>query len=249
VSGPRPLGSRPRRLNGVPRPILVHGSGGDHRVWALQTSRLGGSVAIDLPGHPDGDPLTRLDDLAEALATAAATIDGPRALVGHSLGGAVALELARTRPELVDGLVVLASGARLPVPDAVMERAAADPPAERERLMAGFVADPAAAGARGVRAALEACRPATLAADYAACRTVDLRESLTAIGVPVLVIAGADDPLVPPWLSEELARALPMARMVVIAGARHVPMADAAGTVNLLLAAYLARLELTLADR
>lgn len=145
--------------------------------------------------------------------------------------------------------MVIAGGARLPVPDDVMARAAADPGAERERLLAGFVGDPDAAVARGVRAALEECDPATLLADYAACRTVDLRDGLAAVRVPVLVIAGGADTLVPPWLSEELARGLPMARMVVIPGARHVPMADAAGTINLLLAAYLARLELTLERR
>jgi pimeloyl-ACP methyl ester carboxylesterase len=238
-------GARGRAI-AAPRPILIHGSGGDHRVWATQTGHLGGAVAIDLPGHPSGDPVARLDELGVALAAAVASIDAPRALVGHSLGGAVALELARTRPELVDGLVVIAGGARLPVPDAVMERVTTDPDGERERLMAGFVADPGAAAARGVLAALEDCSPATLAADYAACRTVDLRAALDGIRVPVLVIAGGDDRLVPTWLSEELARGLPMARMVVVAGARHVPMADAAGTVNLLLAAYLARLELTL---
>jgi pimeloyl-ACP methyl ester carboxylesterase len=181
------------------------------------------------------------------MAGAVAAIDGPRALVGHSLGGAVALELARTRPDLVQGLVVIAGGARLPVPDRVMERAAADPDAERARLLDGLVADPGAAAARGLRAALQACGPAALAADYAACRDFDLRGSLAEIRVPVLVIAGAEDRLVPPWLGEELARGLPMARMVVVAGARHAPMADAPATVNLLLAAYLARLELTLA--
>lgn len=203
-------------------------------------------MAIDLPGHPESTPLSRLDELAEALASAVASIEGPRALVGHSLGGAVALELARTRPELVDGLVLVSSAARLPVPDSAMARVTGDPEAERERLMEGFLADPAGRAAGPVRAALEACEPATLAADYAACRSVDLRGRLGGVRTPALVIAGGDDPLTPPWLSEELARELPMARMVVVSGVRHMPMVEADGTVNLLLAAYLARLELTL---
>ena len=73
-------------------------------------------MAVDLPGHPHGAALDRLEDLAGALAPAVESLEGPRALVGHSLGGAVALELARSRPALVDGLVLIASGARLPVP-------------------------------------------------------------------------------------------------------------------------------------
>lgn len=230
----------------APRPILVHGSGGDHRVWAAQSSTLAGAVAVDLPGHPDGDPLTDLADLAAELARAVATVPGPRTLIGHSLGGAVVLEVARTHPELVDGLVVIASGARLSVPDAVMDRARDDFAAERERLIAASFADTGGTMAGLARAALDGAGPATLAADYAACRSVDLRGGLAGVRVPVLVIAGADDPLTPVHHGEALARELPMSRMVVIPGARHMPMAEFDVTVNLLLGAWLARVELTL---
>ncbi len=113
--------------------------------------------------------------------------------------------------------------------------------------MEGFLADPDRPIAREVRAALEACDDATLAADYAACAAADLRGRLGGLRAPVLVIAAGDDRLTPPWLSEELARELPMAQTVLVPGARHLAMADADGTVNLLAAAFLARLELTLA--
>lgn len=232
----------------APRPILIHGSGGDHRVWALQSARLTGSVALDLPGHPRGEPATDLAALGAAVAGAVERVAGPRVLVGHSLGGAAALEVARSWPDLVDGLVIVASGARLAVPDSAIARVRDDFAAERERLVAGLVVDPAGPVAGAARAALDACGPGTLAADYAACRTVDLRGRLGGVRVPALVIAGADDPFTPPWLSEELARELPSARMVVIPGVRHLPMADAGMTVAQLVAAYLARLELTLMD-
>jgi pimeloyl-ACP methyl ester carboxylesterase len=113
--------------------------------------------------------------------------------------------------------------------------------------MEGFVADPARPSPRGVPAALGACRDEALAADYAACAAADLRGRLGAVRAPALVIAGGEDALTPPWLSEELARELPMAQLILVPGARHMPMADADGTINLLAAAFLARLELTLA--
>lgn len=204
-------------------------------------------MAVDLPGHPHGAALDRIEALAGALAPAVESLDGPRALVGHSLGGAVALELARTRPELVDGLVLIASGARLPVPEAVLDSVHSDPAAERRRLMEAFVADPDLPISGEVGAALAECDDAVLAADYAACAAADLRGRLAAVRAPALVIAGGDDRLTPPWLSEELARELPMAQLVLVQGARHMAMADADGTVNLLAAAFLARLELTLA--
>jgi pimeloyl-ACP methyl ester carboxylesterase len=204
-------------------------------------------VAVDLPGHPGGAALDRVEAIAAALAPAVESIDGPRVLVGHSLGGGVALELARAHAQLVDGLVLIATGARLPVPDEAMERVRADPAGERRRLMDGFVADADRRAAREVREALEGCDDATLAADYAACRALDLRGRLGGLHAPALVVAGGEDRLTPAWLAEELARELSMAQMVVVPGARHMPMLDADGTVNLLIAAFLARLELTLA--
>lgn len=217
-------------------------------MWSLQTSRLAGSVALDLPGHGEGDPADDIDALAAAVGTALEEVPGPRAVVGHSLGGAVALELAIVRPELVDGLVVISSAGRLGVPDATVARAAEDFAAERERLIAGSFADPTAPMARRARQAIDAGGERALLADYAACRSVALLGRLDAVRVPVLLIVGDDDPFAPMRFSEELARELPLSQMVVIPGARHMPMAEFDGTVTALIAAYLARLELTLGD-
>jgi pimeloyl-ACP methyl ester carboxylesterase len=169
-------------------------------------------------------------------------------VIGHSLGGAVALELARRHPELVDGLVLLATGARLPVPDRVMAGLRADFAAECERVVAAsFVGGPSRAAER-LREAMHAAGPATLEADYRACAAFDARGALGDVRAPALVIAAGEDRLTPPWLSEELARELPLAQMALVPGAGHAVMAEGAGAVNLLIAAYLARLELTLDD-
>lgn len=234
-----------RRVS-VPRPIFIHGSGGDHRVWSLQTAHLAGAVALDLPGHAGGEPVSDITTLARAVGAALEEVEGPRALIGHSLGGAVALELAITRPELVDGLVAISSGGRLTVPEATVARVGEDFATERERLIAGFFADPTTPMARRARQALDAGGARTLVADYEACRSVALHGRLEAVRVPVLLIVGDDDPFTPLRFSEELARELPLSQMVVVPGARHMPMAEFDGTVTALVAAYLARLELTL---
>ena len=175
-----------------------------------------------------------------------AQVERPRALVGHSLGGAVALELARRHGELVDGLVLLATGARLPVPDRVMAGLREDFAAECERVVAAsFVGGPSRAAER-CREAMHAAGPATLEADYRACAGFDARGALGDVRAPALVVAAGEDRLTPPWLSEELTRELPLAQMALVPGAGHAVMAEGAGAVNLLIAAYLARLELTL---
>ena len=205
-------------------------------------------MALDLPGHGEGEPATHIDALAAAVGAALKEVPGPRALVGHSLGGAVALELAIVRPELVDGLVIISSAGRLGIPDATVTRAAEDFATERERLVAGSFADPTAPMARRARQALDAGGSRVLLADYAACRSVALLGRLDAVRVPVLLIVGDDDPFTPLRMTEELARELPLSQMVVIPGARHMPMAEFDGTVTTLVAAYLARLELTLQE-
>src|SRR5262249_46343397 len=86
----------------------------------------------------------------------------------------------------------------------------------------------------------------TVASDYEACDAFDATARLAEIRQPVLVISGERDGVAPPALGEALARGLPAASMVVVAGAGSLLMLDEAATVNLLLAAYLTRLELTL---
>lgn len=91
--------------------VLVHGFGGAASNWTLVAPHLvglGRVVIPDLPGHGGSTafpaPPETVDPFAERVAS---LLDGKRAVVvGHSLGGAVALRLAVRRPELVRGLVV-----------------------------------------------------------------------------------------------------------------------------------------------
>lgn len=240
-----PMGTPDAGTPGPPAaaPVFIHGSGGDHRVWGHQTACFAGGAYVDLPGHPAGTAVGDGPELAEAMAGALGDSERPVVLVGHSLGGALALEVALAQPELVEGVVVVASGARLPVPDRAFAGLEADFDGECARLLAGFLADPGAATVPVAEALVE-CGPETLAADYAACRSIDLRGRLDDLAVPVLVVAGSDDPLAPPWLARELAEELPLPTMVVVEGVRHMPMVEAPATVNLLIGAYLARLGL-----
>lgn len=227
----------------IPAPVFVHGSGGDRRVWSAQSTRFDRAATIDLPGHPVGAPFDDAAALADLLGDALERAGGRWVPIGHSLGGALALMVARRRPELVDGVVVIASGARLPVPDRVFAHLASDPRAERRRLLDGFLTPDSAARA-WIRATLDDCPDASLLADYRACRSVDLRPDLAAIDHPVLVICTRDDPFIPPRYARELVDGLPRAELALIAGARHMPMVDAPRQVNRLIGAFLARIEL-----
>jgi pimeloyl-ACP methyl ester carboxylesterase len=89
----------------------VHGLGGSALDWTLLGGRLADQrrgVAIDLPGFGGSAPLLRysLPGLARHVASWLATV-GPAHLVGNSLGGAVAVRVAASRPDLVRSLTLI----------------------------------------------------------------------------------------------------------------------------------------------
>jgi pimeloyl-ACP methyl ester carboxylesterase len=97
--------------------VLVHGLGGSSANWAELAPALARSrhvLALDLPGHGGSAPLPAAPTLAPFAGAVAAVLAqervAPAPVVGHSLGGAVALRLALRHPEDVSGVVVV-SGA------------------------------------------------------------------------------------------------------------------------------------------
>jgi pimeloyl-ACP methyl ester carboxylesterase len=172
----------------------------------------------------------------------------PMVLVGHSLGGAVALEIALSRPDLVSGLVLASTGARLPVPDDAIARIDEDFGAECARMVEqSWLHHEPELIRRGTNSVIS-MGPEALMNDYLSARDHDVRGRLGALDIPALVLSGESDRLVPPWLSEELADELPLASLVVIAECAHVPQLERADAVDLLIAAFLARLELSLPE-
>jgi pimeloyl-ACP methyl ester carboxylesterase len=104
-----------------PTIVLVHGLGGAGTMWMPTARRLIGThhvVMVDLPGHAQAPMLEpfSLDDVAEALDGVMAKQPGGAVLVGHGLGGLVAMAELRRHPDHVRGLVLLDAAARSPIP-------------------------------------------------------------------------------------------------------------------------------------
>jgi pimeloyl-ACP methyl ester carboxylesterase len=168
----------------APRPILLHGVVGGPSAWAAQDGRFPGAAAIAMPGRAVGQPMEHLEDAISFVSELLERVPGPRALVGHDLGAAVALEVALRRPRLVDGVVAVACGPTLPFPDVVLTHLADDPDAQVARLLRTGLTDTGSDLARAIRAVMDAGGPDALTADIGLARQVDLRGRLGARSPP-----------------------------------------------------------------
>jgi pimeloyl-ACP methyl ester carboxylesterase len=228
----------------APRPIFIHGAGGSASAWSLQEPRFEGCVVVALPGHPTGTAYASVGGYAEWAAHVLHDIPGPRVVVGHSMGGAVALQLALDHPHLVDGLVIIASGARLFVPEAAFDLARTNFPAECERLLRKGWPQADDATIAGEVAQMVEVGQHTVLQDYAACLGFDVVDRLGEIRVPTLVISGDQDALTPLSLATELLEGIGQSVGVVVPEAGHWVMKEHPSTVALLISGFLARLEL-----
>jgi pimeloyl-ACP methyl ester carboxylesterase len=208
-------------------PILP-GLAARHRVMVFDHRGVGRTTPQDAP--------TSIPQMAEdALALARHLGCGTFSVLGHSLGGCIALDLASRYPAVVERLVVAAAAARNSarngslLADWAADRAAGMDPARWFRTFfywiftADFFEDPAAVAA-AVRQAVDYPYPqgtAALARQVGALAAFDGRAGLAAIRARTLVLAGREDLLFPPAVCAELAAAIPGAASAVIEGAAH----------------------------
>ncbi|MDP1026963.1 alpha/beta fold hydrolase [Sphingomonas sp. KR1UV-12] len=232
----RPLPATPGDIGAVPL-VLLPGTLCDARLFAPLLDRL---------AHRDTRVLAIDGDDPAILVEALLKQAPPRfALLGFSLGGLVALELALRAPERVVGLALLDSNARA--------RAADAPP--HPGPPAAAVADtwPRSVGSaraddgdlRGLLDAMAQDVGATAhaAQERLAVARADKREQLARFAMPALVLAGAEDALCPPAFQRELADGLPDATLALIDGAGHFAPLEAPDAVAAHVAAWLARVD------
>lgn len=216
----------------LPSLLCLHGSGGRGDQFAEMFAQLEGGVnaaALDLPGHgaTPGPAMNRVEDYAAWVA--GFIVAGPvrPVLLGHSLGGAIALTVGLTRPELLSGLVLWGTGARLKVLPAILEGLASAAEAAVDTTL-GLVVENAYSFAAHPslkilgRAHLAKADPRVILGDYSACDRFDVMARLGEIGLPTLVVCGADDRLTPLKYSQYLADHIAGARLSVIPGSGHM---------------------------
>jgi pimeloyl-ACP methyl ester carboxylesterase len=201
--------------------------------------------AIDLPGHPEGEPRTSIDGYVEWLRDwIQERSHRDLVLAGHSLGGAIALLYALKYPGDLKGIISVGSGARLrvhPIYLEELEKAIAKPALFPEFLNTGReLIRPELAEVlerRGIENG-----PAVTLSDLRACDEFDIMDRLSEIALPTLAVCGSDDVMTPPKYSQYLAEKMPEARAVVVPGGTHLVFAEKPEEVNRAIADFLKEL-------
>jgi pimeloyl-ACP methyl ester carboxylesterase len=232
------------RAGSGPRILLVHGSAADHTTWSIQLTHPG---AFELVAYDRSDAAS-VEDAAREAAT---YIETRAVVVGSSYGAVVALELLRSRPELVAGALLIeppmaADDSTSPAPVAFLaefdRRAAAQGgPAAAEFFLRTVLGD--ATFERMPRAFQQRATSkwAEILADSAALIAYRPRYAeLARIAAPVLLVGGDKSPPYFAQTLDALERALPnVSRAQVPAG--HMLHAEAPRKFGELLTAFATR--------
>lgn len=223
--------------------LLIHGYPLSNMLWDIQLNDLtdvARLIAPDLRGHGMTDPTEPpysvglfAEDCANLLDLLGMT--GPVVVGGLSMGGYVAFEFYRRYPERVAGLILSATRAGAD---------SAEAKEARDKAAGVVIAEGTAAIADGMlpkllapdnyeaqpelveyvrEMMLETSEDGVVGALTAMRDRPDSTPDLSAIDVPVLILHGKEDQLIPLTEAEAMAAALPSAKLVVVPGAGHLP--------------------------
>jgi len=239
--------------------VLIHGFPLTREIWNAQSSELAQTHRVirpDLRGMgrssaPNGPYL--METLAGDLA---AMLDGlsidRAAIVGHSLGGFVALAFARMYTERVTRLGLVCSRLAADSPEIAgfrndladrLERENSIEPAV-ESYIPRLFSDASLQGDSNVieraRAIVRTNSPRGAAAMLRGmAQRADSYDIAADLAMPVLIVAGAGDKVVPLTEAQEMAAAFPAARLAVMESSGHLPMLEEPAALTAELAAFL----------
>ncbi|HWM66733.1 MAG TPA: pimeloyl-ACP methyl ester esterase BioH [Steroidobacteraceae bacterium] len=226
--------------------VLLHGWGLNVRVWDGLVEELRDRfrlIAVDLPGHGRSAWTPGRNTPAEQawlLHSTLAPISTRYSLLGWSLGGQIALDLAAAMPAQIDKLVLVATTPRFTAaPDwpygmklNAITKMATQLRTDYQQTVRDFLdlqvrgSVDSSAVVEHLRKALSVhgeAKPEALESGLNTLATSDLRPTLPHVRTPTLVIAGQNDRITAPGASRVLAAALPDARYVEMRRAAHAP--------------------------
>ncbi len=237
--------------------VFLHGVGGAGRIWRPQVEHFSSEydvLAWDAPGYGGRAPLAHLsfDALAVQLNDDMVKLGlQSAAIIGHSFGGMVAQQLVKDFPHRVDHLVLSGTSPAFGKPDGDFQQkfvAARTKPLDEGKTMAEVAAKVAPnlvaahAPASAIELAIDCMSQVpqeTYRAVISLLITFDLRDNLSEIQCPTLLIAGSEDNTAPAAMMERMAARIPGARFTTMEGAGHLAPIEQPAQFNQIVEAFI----------
>ncbi len=220
--------------------IFIHGAGGSSRSWYFQKEYFKDSmepILIDLPGHG-------ADNCNKGCKTLADYVDYIQKVIhemgidkcyvaGHSMGGAITMSLAISFPDILKGIILITTGAKLRIFPEILNELKKDKEKAVKSIMDYTFSkkSPIILKEKGFKDMMK-CKTEVIYDDFLACEEFDITDSVNKIKVPALIICGNDDVLAPPEYSEFLHDRIKRSRLVAINDAGHMPILEKPVEIN-----------------
>ena len=233
--------------------LLLHGFGGDLNSWLLNHEALASGrevYALDFPGHGGSGRPGDFSSISEFKGIVSAFLDAlgiPRVhLVGHSMGGAIALDFAGTFPERVASLTLIATAGLGEEIDGqyINGFISATRRKDLKPVLEKLFAEPSLAGKQLIDDVLKFKRMDGVEDSLRAIangfcpggkQALVLRDTLNQLPMPVMVISGSEDRIIPP---DHLGGLPPRVTAHTIPGSGHMVHMEAAPKVNRLIESF-----------
>lgn len=226
-------------IPGRPTLILIHGAGGRANSFLPQIRRLDRFVnilALELPGHGN-TPGSGRDSIASYADWVHETLVGPFFetfyLGGHSLGGAISLEMGLRYPDKIQGLILIGTGAALGVSPKILGGLMEQPHQTLVEINQGSFArgtNPQVI-AQSIRL-MKQTPISVILGDFQACDQFHREEDIITIKAPTLVLVGDQDLMTPSSSAHFLREKIPSSQLIVIPDAGHMVMLEKHKEVN-----------------
>ena len=234
-----------------PAIILLHGEGGNHLDWPPELRRLPQQriYAPDLPGHGKSEGIGRqsIADYAGCILEFMDELKLRKAMfVGHSMGGAIALQMALHHSRRTLGIAVINAGSSLHISTDLLHNTSNTDTLPLAIKAIGDLAFSSEADPRLKDATMRhmnEIRSSVLHSDFLACDSFDVTSQLGRVKTPTLIVSGSEDRVVPAHLLQTMHQKIKNSLLHSIDGAGHMVMLESPLVVANILQFFLARIQ------